>query len=107
MNHPTRRRKEVPIQGQPSDDAMVTVVVHPQQLEDLRWTVLERLRSDVNWVADHVDEALAGRRPVSVADARSSGRGIRDTLALLDAIGWPQGGVPARQAVPYDERSDR
>lgn len=66
-----------------------TLLVQSHELRELRFTTLDRLLEDTRALEQHLGDAVATERGLPVRDAQAWGRKVRETLGLLDTIGWP------------------
>ena len=81
-----------------------TLLVRPDELRELRFTTLDRLLEDVRALEGHLHTAVTTEQGLAVRDAQAWGRLVRDTLGLLDTIGWPIDATGPRHP-PADERT--
>ena len=79
------------------------LLVQPHELRELRFATLDRLLEDTRVLEGHLTNAVEKEHGLAVRDAQSWGRMVRETLGLLDTIGWPTDATgPMRP--PADER---
>lgn len=72
---------------------MTTIDLSDKQLEDVRRAMLNSTVRDLEWVAKDLDR-LATHAPWPVdsasSDAQNAVKMARESLDLLDALGWPR-----------------